>query len=166
MSTEGLSYCKNEDLPSDHLRWALAATEGAFHPWHIDNVGAGTFIGVQQGAKLIFIGIPRTKDSAALNLFLEDFIVDQPGKEKWDIEAILLKPGDQIVFPPNTPHAVYTADHSICLGGHIYPTSTLTRTLIGHVHAFILTSFITNTDLILRRDLHHRIMVFIHHTLV
>ncbi|KDR69505.1 hypothetical protein GALMADRAFT_23177, partial [Galerina marginata CBS 339.88] len=67
---------------------------------------------------------------------------------------------------PCTPHAVYTVEPAICLGGHIYPSSTLTHTLMGHIHAFILGSFITNTPDDLRRDLHHRMMAFIHHTMV
>ncbi|KDR73763.1 hypothetical protein GALMADRAFT_72162, partial [Galerina marginata CBS 339.88] len=67
---------------------------------------------------------------------------------------------------PGTVHAVYTIDPSICLGGHIYPSSTLTHTLIAHIRSFILAGYITNTEVVLRRDIHHRMMAFIYHTMV
>lgn len=47
---------------------------------------------------------------------------------------------------PNTPHVVFTADHSVCLGGHFYATSTLRDTCYGMFHTFIAGSLITNAQ--------------------
>ena len=57
---------------------------------------------------------------------------------------------------PNTPHAVFTPEHTICEGGHFFATTTMADTFYGIVHAFVGNSYITNTDhpscwLLLRR---------------
>jgi hypothetical protein len=45
---------------------------------------------------------------------------------------------------PNTPHVVFTAEHSVCMGGHFYATSTLRDTCYGMMHSFVAGSLITN----------------------
>ncbi len=57
---------------------------------------------------------------------------------------------------PNTPHAVFTPEHTICEGGHFFATTTMADTFYGIVHAFVGNSYITNTEhpscwLLLRR---------------
>ena len=47
---------------------------------------------------------------------------------------------------PNTPHVVFTAEHSVCLGGHFYATTTLRDTLYGMMHSFVLGALVTNAD--------------------
>jgi hypothetical protein len=47
---------------------------------------------------------------------------------------------------PNTPHVVFTAEHSVCLGGHFYATSTLRDTCYGMMHTFIAGSLVTNAQ--------------------
>lgn len=47
---------------------------------------------------------------------------------------------------PNTPHIVFTPEHSVCLGGHYYATSTMRDTCYGMIHSFISGSVTTNTE--------------------
>ena len=47
---------------------------------------------------------------------------------------------------PNTPHAVFTTDHSIARGGHFYSTSNLQDSFYAIVHCFMAGQVITNTE--------------------
>lgn len=47
---------------------------------------------------------------------------------------------------PNTPHVVFTAEHSVCIGGHFYATSTLRDTCYGMYHTFVAGSIVTNAQ--------------------
>ena len=47
---------------------------------------------------------------------------------------------------PNTPHVVFTAEHSVCFGGHFYATSTLRDTCYGMMHTFVAGSIVTNAQ--------------------
>jgi hypothetical protein len=47
---------------------------------------------------------------------------------------------------PNTPHVVFTAEHSVCLGGHFYATPTLRDTCYGIYHTFVAGSLVTNAQ--------------------
>lgn len=80
-------------VPLDHLRWSLAATKDAFHVWHIDSDGYGTFIKVVAGSKWWFVG--RPKDGLNFDIFntTSAFIEDL---SRFDVEAILLQPGSEL----------------------------------------------------------------------
>ena len=47
---------------------------------------------------------------------------------------------------PNTPHAVFTTDHSIAVGGHFYSFGDVQQTFFGVVHAFVMDNLVTNTE--------------------
>jgi len=47
---------------------------------------------------------------------------------------------------PNTPHAIFTTEHSIALGSHFYSFSNIQQTFFGLVHVFVMDSLITNTE--------------------
>lgn len=47
---------------------------------------------------------------------------------------------------PNTPHIVFTAEHSICLGGFYYGTSTLRDSCYGMMHSFASGGIATNSQ--------------------
>ena len=88
-------------MPLADLRWALAATTGALHWWHIDSDGFGTFISVKTGEKLWIVA--RSKDRTSKNRFAdiglfvnEPYIVEGINSELWDIEAVLLRAGDTL----------------------------------------------------------------------
>jgi len=47
---------------------------------------------------------------------------------------------------PNTPHAVFTTEHSIAVGGHFFSFSNIQQTVFGLVHSFVLDTLVTNTE--------------------
>lgn len=59
---------------------------------------------------------------------------------------------------PCTPHYVLTTDHSITMGRHFYAASTITRSCLGMVHCFVMSTSITNTVHDNTRALLHRLM--------
>ena len=80
-------------LATDHLRWSLAATKDAFHVWHIDSDGYGTFINVTAGSKWWIVA--RPKDGFDTDTFdSTSFYVDND--QLYDVEAILLQPGSEL----------------------------------------------------------------------
>jgi hypothetical protein len=50
------------------------------------------------------------------------------------------------IMKPNTPHAVFTLEHSIALGGHFYSFANLQDTISGIIHCFAVDSVITNAE--------------------
>ncbi|KAF9455282.1 hypothetical protein BDZ94DRAFT_1180331 [Collybia nuda] len=67
---------------------------------------------------------------------------------------------------PNTPHCVYTHGHTICHGGHFYPTSCLQDTLFSLIHSFVAGNLVTNTEHEASRLLLRRMVQFYHLALV
>jgi hypothetical protein len=47
---------------------------------------------------------------------------------------------------PNTVHVVFTAEHSVCRGGHYYATSTLRDSCYGIIHTFVAGGLTTNAS--------------------
>ena len=86
--------------PPEHLRWNLAATKDAFHVWHIDSDGYGTFVNVVAGSKWWIVARPKDSPGCDLNtsslLVHEEFSVDNAGENLFDVEAILLQPGSEL----------------------------------------------------------------------
>ena len=87
--------------PIEHLRWNLAATQGAFHPWHIDSDGYGTFVNVITGSKWWIVARPKNSLNAEIfnttSIWLDtEFGQDKSGENIFDVEAILLQPGSQL----------------------------------------------------------------------
>jgi len=90
-------------IPVPDIRWGLCATKGAWHGFHIDSDGFGTFIDVRTGKKWWIVARPWKKgmaglrDFADVNIFMnESYDPDKPGEELWALEAILLEPGTRL----------------------------------------------------------------------
>jgi hypothetical protein len=47
---------------------------------------------------------------------------------------------------PNTPHVVFTAEHSVCFGGHFYASPVLRDTYYSIIHTFVMGTLVTNAD--------------------
>ncbi|EAU90829.2 hypothetical protein CC1G_12957 [Coprinopsis cinerea okayama7 len=137
-----------DELPVKDIRFGLAATEGAHHYWHIDNRGECTYVSVLAGQKLWAVARPLDGNWwASLDAFTgEDFRVTELDCSKWETEMVRLDPGDTVIMPPVTLHAVFTSAHSACHGGHFLARSCLKRTVTGMVHTFFEGSVITNID--------------------
>jgi len=66
------------------------------------------------------------------------------------------------IMKPNTPHAVFTIEHSIALGGHFYTFANLQDTIAIIFHCFALDNIITNTEHPETRILLFRMMEYVH----
>ncbi|KAH6888288.1 hypothetical protein BKA70DRAFT_1027610, partial [Coprinopsis sp. MPI-PUGE-AT-0042] len=173
LRTLGNSFCF-DTYPTSHMRWSLVAFNGALHYLHIDSDGFGTWLEVKHGLKLWVIVCPKDGSASGpvpsfteIDGFLKFFGQgDLPNSDRWDVEAVVLKPGSRLIMAPNTMHAVWTMENSICYGGHFYSVATLLPTVVGVIHAFIGEASLTNTDhfpsrLLLRRMVHFFHFAFI-----
>ena len=66
------------------------------------------------------------------------------------------------IMKPNTPHAVFTPEHSIALGGHFYSFRNLQNTIFGIFHCFAVDNIVTNTEHPETRVLLFRMMEYLH----
>lgn len=101
----GKPFCK-DDCPTSSIRWALCATSGAYHRSHCDCHGHGTYISPQSGVKIWFVAVPKRKPSSDqlldsrlfddfgnVDLFTQNYSLDDPNTDLWDWEVVVLKPG-------------------------------------------------------------------------
>ena len=98
---QGRAWCKwKEAYPASTLRFGLAATAGAYHKWHIDSDGTGTFVEAVTGRKIWILAIPKEGQSldqlADIELFGESYDIEKPNLHLWDLEAVILEPGIQL----------------------------------------------------------------------
>lgn len=67
---------------------------------------------------------------------------------------------------PNTPHVVFTPEHSICFGGHLYAVGTLKDTCIAILQTFVASSQLTNAESRSSWQVLHRMVIYYHQILV
>jgi hypothetical protein len=100
---QGIQFCRDSP-PTTSICWGLCATAGAYHRSHIDCDGFGTFIVPESGTKIWLIAVPKNQAGAALdqqlfedfagiNLFIEDYDLDEANTHLWNWVAVVLKPG-------------------------------------------------------------------------
>ncbi|KAF9473563.1 hypothetical protein BDN70DRAFT_937335 [Pholiota conissans] len=138
------------DLPIGEYRFGLVAPHDAWHAWHIDSDGFGTFIETVTGAKLWItastIGTPDALAFSRIGFFFnKEFDLNKSGKGLFNVQAMVLEEDTKIIMGPGQLHAVYTLAPSVCHGGHFYATAALRRTLVSMIHGFICHQYITNT---------------------
>jgi len=64
------------------------------------------------------------------------------------------------IMKPNTPHVVFTPEHSIVYGGHFYSASNLQETFFGIVHCFMTNDLIMNIEHVKTRRILLHIMQY------
>jgi len=167
--TEGMPYCGDEDAPypTADMRWGLAATAGARSWIHIDCDGLSTVVDPLCGGRLWLLYSPHDEYEdnifGDIDQFFHEFDVTNP-PHYWRVEAVYLQAGTRLcvvvvytprvhflnginsIMKPNTPHAVFTTDHSIAVGGHFFSFANMQDTVFGIVHAFTIDTFVTNTE--------------------
>ena len=93
--TKSEAHCARQINPGD-VRWRIVGTTGAYHSFHVDPHGDGTFIVVQVGLKAWVLAVPN--DEAALaNLDLwtkKEVDIMKLDYTRWKVEMVLLTPGD------------------------------------------------------------------------
>ncbi|KAJ2923036.1 hypothetical protein H1R20_g14057, partial [Candolleomyces eurysporus] len=86
-------------LPTEDIRFGLAATEGAHHYWHIDSRGEGTFVRVATGKKIWALAAPvDPSDVSSTTIWSVDLDVRRLNWSKWRAEMILLNAGDTLTM--------------------------------------------------------------------
>jgi hypothetical protein len=95
---QGRAWCKwKEAYPTSTLRFGLAATAGAYHKFHLDSNGTGTFVEAVVGRKIWVLAVPKEEDGldrlADIDLFGEAYDMDDVNLHLWDLEAVILEPG-------------------------------------------------------------------------
>ncbi|KAH6887774.1 hypothetical protein BKA70DRAFT_1122083, partial [Coprinopsis sp. MPI-PUGE-AT-0042] len=169
LRTLGNHFCF-APYPTSSTRWSLVAFNGALHYFHIDSDGFGTWVEVKTGLKLWVIARPKDESIPSfgdVDGFLKVFGQGMsPNPDYWTIEAVVLGPNTRLVMAPNTMHAVWTMENSICYGGHFYAIPTLLNTVVGLIHAFIGEDLLTNTQHVASRFLLRRMLHFFHHAFV
>lgn len=63
---------------------------------------------------------------------------------------------------PNTPHAVFTPEDCIVLGGHFYTFHGLQDTVYGIIHCFTMDNILTNSEHPDARVLLFRMMQYVY----
>lgn len=98
IGTLDMPFCgRDVPFPVMSCRWGLAATSGAFHLWHVDCNGFGTYIDTQVGYKWWVIARPKQpSDFSGTSLFTQEFELNEANEELWDLEAVLLVPGSRL----------------------------------------------------------------------
>ncbi|KAH6876508.1 hypothetical protein BKA70DRAFT_1055008, partial [Coprinopsis sp. MPI-PUGE-AT-0042] len=169
LRTLGNHFCFSP-YPTSSTRWSLVAFNGALHYFHIDSDGFGTWVEVKTGLKLWVVARPKDGSIPSfqdIDGFLKIFGQGtSPNSDSWIVEAVVLGPNTRLIMAPNTLHAVWTMENSICYGGHFYAVPNLLDTVVGLIHAFIGEDFLTNTQHVESRFLLRRMVHFFHHAFV
>ncbi|KAG6914924.1 hypothetical protein DXG01_014410 [Tephrocybe rancida] len=146
---QGRAYHRSWELyPVSDMRWFLAATDSAYHYWHMDSNGLGTTVRVDVGIKIWYIGVPRNGDFRSLHnmeSYVNGFYVNSANTHLWNVVPLVLIPGTTLYMRPGLPHAVVTPHASICSGGHFVPATTLEESVVAVYHHFTCGNTITNT---------------------
>lgn len=95
----GMGWKPGMSLHTEDFRWAIASLKGAFHGFHLDSDGMGTFIMASFGSKWWILASPKpgsNADLAKIDTFLgSNFNLDEV-PEGWQLEAIVLAPGSKL----------------------------------------------------------------------
>lgn len=95
------AFCpRDEHKPISDIRWGLAATSGAFHEFHVDTAGFGTFIAPDVGTKLWVPLSPKHQLGGRpfdflgrTQVFYENFNISLPPPGDWVYDLVVLQPG-------------------------------------------------------------------------
>ncbi|KAG1719706.1 uncharacterized protein EDB91DRAFT_1009058, partial [Suillus paluster] len=111
--------------------WGLLHHAGYVTYPHHDCEGTLTWVRMEAGLK--FWAIFRLKSRSTDRSHLQEMVMRLVNymwnikwiKENCDGEVITLVPGDLLILPPGTVHAVYTPVPSVATGGHFYHYSCM-----------------------------------------
>ncbi|KKY18767.1 putative domain family histone demethylase specific for h3-k36 [Diplodia seriata] len=105
----------------------IASTANTISPIHIDSGGGNTWISMLSGRKIWYF--PRAVDESTVRLLESADNLHAADYYPRGWAKLELRPGDALVMPPAFPHAVFTPDPSLAVGGQFYTAPHLTRSL-------------------------------------
>ncbi|KAF2137763.1 uncharacterized protein K452DRAFT_257227 [Aplosporella prunicola CBS 121167] len=105
----------------------ILSTANAISTVHVDTGGTGTWAGILSGRKIWYF--PRRVTTQTLRLLAELGSVSPEISDEWI--KVELREGDFFVMPPSLPHAVFTPEDCLMVGGTFYTAGTLDQTLEG-----------------------------------
>ncbi|KAL2801718.1 hypothetical protein BJX63DRAFT_441947 [Aspergillus granulosus] len=113
---------------NSHKEFLLLSTRDSLSPIHVDIGATLTWLYVLHGRKIVYF--PRTINLNAVRLLARLGSEQFKGYEGGWIR-VELRAGDLFIMPPSCPHAVFTPDDSLVVGGHFYTSAHLPSTLEG-----------------------------------
>jgi uncharacterized membrane protein len=100
---KGTNNCPaDQALPIGDIRWGLAATAGAVSWWHIDSNGFASYIDAEAGSKWWIVARKKINSGkyfegqSEVDIYLNNFEVDAPNRDRWALEAVFLAPGTRL----------------------------------------------------------------------
>lgn len=100
--TEDNSFCDNiMAFPMADIRWGSVSTRGAFRGWQVAPNGFGLVIDVKAGLIWAVVAKPKiipgvAKHFANINIFMNGFNRFSGNSHLWDLEGIVLRPGNRL----------------------------------------------------------------------
>ncbi|BCR99765.1 uncharacterized protein AKAW2_50107A [Aspergillus luchuensis] len=119
----------DSDWKNSRKEFFLLSGANAISSIHVDNGGQLTWILNLEGRKIWYF--PRKPTSDAVRLLAVMGSQSPRGYEGGWVRVELCA-GDLFVMPPSCPHAVFTPDDCLAVGGHLYKAAHLGSTLRKH----------------------------------
>ncbi|KAJ5159341.1 uncharacterized protein N7500_008992 [Penicillium coprophilum] len=113
---------------NERREFFLLSGANAISSIHVDNGAQLTWIMILEGRKIWYFPRKVTDDAVRL-LALAGSQWSHGYEEGW--VRVELCAGDLLVMPPSFPHAVFTPDDCLAVGGHFYTAPHLSSTLRG-----------------------------------
>lgn len=147
--------------------WGILHHAGYLSYPHHDAEGTLTWLRMEHGVK--FWVVFRPKNNRDDRKHLQEFVtrlVDFTNHEEWvrkhcDAEVIVLRPGNIVIMPPGTVHAVYTPVPSFATGGHFYHYMCLHLTELARYIDSEAADSTTNQDLEHALETLRRMMIMV-----
>ncbi|GIC88718.1 jmjC domain-containing histone demethylation protein 1 [Aspergillus udagawae] len=117
----------NSDWKNNRKEFFLLSGANTISSIHVDNGGQLMWILILEGRKIWYF--PRKLSSNAVRLLAVMGSQCPRGYEGW--VRVELCAGDLLIMPPSCPHAVFTPDDCLAVGGHFYTAAHLGSTLRG-----------------------------------
>ncbi|KAL3246565.1 hypothetical protein ABHI18_012689 [Aspergillus niger] len=118
----------DSDWKSGRKEFFLLSGANAILSIHVDNGGQLTWILILEGRKIWYFPRKPTSDAVQLLAVMGSQCPRGYGGGWVRVE---LCAGDLLVMPPSYPHAVFTPDDCLAVGGHFYTAAHLGSTLRG-----------------------------------
>ena len=114
------------DPPAVQL-YALASPAGCFTDWHLDFGGSSVWYRIVAGAKVFALAPPTTHNLRAYTQWASSSRQSREflGDALQDVHKYTVRAGELLLIPGGWPHAVYTPEDSMVVGGNFVHAANL-----------------------------------------